>query len=182
MRNPWKTKSNEIRYKNNWITVEHHEVVNPSGNDGIYGVIRFNNTAIGIVPIDEEGNTWIVGQYRYPINEYSWEIPEGGGIKSKDPLEAAKRELKEETGIIAKKWKLVQKVHLSNSASDEVGLIYLAKDLTFAESSPEETEELTIKKIRISELIELVENGKITDSLTVIAALKLKVMYLTGKL
>jgi len=182
MHNPWKTKSSEIRYENSWISVEHHEVVNPSGKDGIYGVIRFRNTAIGIVPVDEEGNTWIVGQYRYPINEYSWEIPEGGGLKSNDPLESAKRELLEETGIIAEKWELVQKVHLSNSASDEAGLIYLATDLTFTASSPEETEELVVKKIPVQELIEKVENGEIRDSLTVIAALKLKIMRLEGKI
>lgn len=182
MHNPWRTKSSEIRYENNWIAIEHHEVINPAGNDGVYGVIRFKNIAIGIVPVDEHGNTWIVGQFRYPINEYSWEIPEGGGSKSIDPLEAAKRELLEETGIRAAKWDLVQKVHLSNSASDEEGLIYLARDLTFTESSPEETEELTVKKIPITKLIEKVENGEITDSLTVIAALKLKVMLLSGKI
>lgn len=182
MHNPWKTKSRAVSYENNWISIEHHEIVNPSGKDGIYGVIRFKNTAIGIVPLDTEGNTWIVGQFRYPINEYSWEIPEGGGNKSNDPLESAKRELQEETGIIAKQWEMVQKVHLSNSASDEVGLIYLARELTFTESSPEETEELVVKKIPVTELIELVEKGKITDGLTVIAALKLKVLILSGKI
>lgn len=182
MNNPWKTKSKETKYSNNWIAIEHHEVITPAGTDGVYGVIHFKNTAIGIIPLDNENNTWIVGQYRYPIDEYSWEIPEGGGPKEKDPLESAKRELLEETGIIAQQWEMIQRVHLSNSASDEVGLIYIARGLRFSHAEPEETEDLMIKKIHVTELIKKVDNGEITDSLSVMAALHLKIRLLEGNL
>src|SRR5687767_10265505 len=108
-KNPWKKLSAEIKYENPWIKVEEHQVLNPAGNPGIYGKVHFKNLAIGVIPIDENGNTWIVGQYRYPLDEYSWEIIEGGGKLGVDPLVSAKRELLEEAGIIAEEWELIAK-------------------------------------------------------------------------
>jgi 8-oxo-dGTP pyrophosphatase MutT (NUDIX family) len=172
--NPWLTKSIEKRYENDWIRIEHHEVVNPSGNDGIYGVVHFKNIAIGIIPLDEDNNTWLVGQYRYPLKTYSWEIPEGGGLHQDDPFDSAKRELKEETGMEAGHWELIQKIHISNSVTDEYGLVYLATDLVYGPSSPTETEELVIKKVPFQEVVEMVLNGQITDSLSVVGILKAK--------
>ena len=148
-------------------------MTNPSGKPGIYGKIHFKNKAIGIIPIDGDGNTWLVRQWRYPLNEWSWEIPEGGGPITGDVLESAKRELKEETGLTAKKWELIQRVHLSNSVSDEEGFIFLAQDLQEGLHDREETEaDMIVRKLPFSEVHKMVLDGKITDSLTVMAVLK----------
>lgn len=177
LRNPWTTLSVENKYENPWIKVEEHQVLNPAGNPGIYGKVHFKNLAIGIIPIDDDGYTWLVGQYRYPLNQYSWEIIEGGGKMGIDPLESAKRELLEEAGIIADSWELLCTTHLSNSVSDEIGLIYVAKDLTFTQPIPEETEQLQIKKLHLTSVKEMAEEGKITDSLSLIGIYKLSIKY-----
>ena len=174
--NPWQTLSETKIYDNPWISLTEYQVINPSGGEGIYGKVHFKNLAIGIIVLDRDNNTWLVGQYRYPLNQYSWEIPEGGGPLEEDPLKSAQRELLEETGIIAGSWLEIQKMHLSNSVSDELAIIYLARDLTFGESSPEETEELTIQKMPFNEAYNMVMNGKITDSISVAAILKVKVL------
>ena len=180
--NPWKTLKSELIYESAWISINKHEVLNPAGNPAVYSTVNFKNLAIGILPLDEELNTWIVGQYRYPINKYSWEIPEGGGHLEVNPLDSAARELSEETGISAKKWTKIQDLHLSNSVTDEIAILYIAQDLTFGESHPEETEELQVKKIHFNDLYELVCKGEITDSLTVSAVLKTKLLILEGKI
>lgn len=172
--NPWKTLESKEIYNNPWIKLTEHQVINPSGGKGIYGVVSFKNYAIGIVPIDENGNIWLVGQYRYATNTYSWELPEGGGPLTIDPLESAKRELLEETGLKADKWTLVQELHLSNSVSDEKAFVYLAQGLSQHEAEPEETEQLSIKKIHFDDAFKMVMRGEITDSITVAAILKVK--------
>ena len=176
--NPWKTLSSELVHESPWIGITRHDVLNPAGKPGTYSVVHFKNLAIGVLVLDEELNTWIVGQYRYPIKQYSWEIPEGGGDPNVDPLDSAKRELKEETGISAAKWTKIQEMHLSNSASDEFCVLFLARELSFGESEPEETEQLEVKKIPFEELYRMVCAGEITDSLTVTAVLKVRVMLL----
>lgn len=174
--NPWITKSSEIKYDNPWIKVTEHQVINPAGNDGIYGTVHFKNLAIGIVPVDEDMNTWLVGQYRYPLDEYTWEIPEGGGKLGVPPLESAKRELLEEVGLEAASWEIIQESHLSNSVSDEKGILYLAQDLTYKQPNPDEEEELQLKKLPLKEAVQMVLDGKITDSLSVMALLKVKLI------
>ena len=175
-KNPWKTLKSEVKYENPWIKVVENKVIHPDGNEGIYGVVHYKHNAIGIIPIDENLNTWLVGQYRYPLNLYSWEIPEGGGKKSENPIIAAQRELKEETGIIAKKWTPLLEMHLSNSVSDEWGIIYVAEDLTFVEPNPDGSEKLEVKKVPLVEAIEMVMRGEITDSLSVAGLLKLAIL------
>lgn len=165
--NPWKTKSAKEVYANPWIRIEHHEVVNPSGGDGIYGVVCFQNLAIGVVPVDAEMNTYLVGQFRYTLNQYSWEIPEGGGPKGEEPIETARRELLEETGLIARTWTMLCPIHTSNSVTDEAGFVFMAQDLEQGESEPEETEDLLVWKLPLAEAIAMVERGEITDSLSV---------------
>jgi 8-oxo-dGTP pyrophosphatase MutT (NUDIX family) len=173
MMNPWLTLSSEEKYDNRWIQVVEHQVVNPAGGKGIYGKVHFKNKAIGIVALDKAANTWLVGQWRYTLNEWSWEIPEGGGALHADPLESAKRELKEETGLIANQWTMIQRTHLSNSVSDEEGFIFLAEDLTQKESELEDTEaDLKVWKLPLAEALQMVQDGKITDSLSVIGILK----------
>ena len=171
-KNPWETLSSRNVYENPWISLREDQVINPSGGKGIYGVITFKNKAIGIVPVDDEGYTYLVGQYRYPLEEYSWEIPEGGGPVGTDPLESAKRELKEETGFTAKHWQKICRIHTSNSVTSEEGFIYLAKGLEAGEATPEETEELHVRKIHLKEAVELVMRDEITDSLSIAGILK----------
>ena len=180
--NPWKTLASDVKYDNNWIRLTEHQVINPSGGSGIYGEVHFKNIAIGILPLDENYNTWLVGQYRYPLKAYSWEIPEGGGPFHKAPLESARRELLEETGLSAKNWKEIQRMHLSNSVSDELSIIYVATDLIQGIAMPEETEQLAIKKLPFHEAYQMVQGGTITDSMSVAAILKAKLMLLNGEL
>ena len=168
----WKRKSRNNVYDNNWISVFHDEVVNPNGGNGIYGVVHFKNLAIGVIPIDENWFTWLVGQHRYPQNKFSWEIPEGGGPLAIDPLASAKRELQEEVGLAANKWKLILEMDLSNSVSDERALIYIARDLHEVDKMPEETEELHLRHLPFKEAYEMVLKGEITDSMSVAGILK----------
>jgi 8-oxo-dGTP pyrophosphatase MutT (NUDIX family) len=165
-KNPWQTLNSTIQYENPWLALRHEEVITPAGTPGIYGVVSFKNKAVGVIPIDAEGNTYLVGQYRYTLNEYSWEIPEGGSPVGTDPLESAKRELKEETGLEAKKWTQLGRIHTSNSATDEEGFLYIAEDLTQGEHAPEDTEELHVWRLPLAEAVELVMTSRITDAIS----------------
>jgi ADP-ribose pyrophosphatase len=178
--NSWKTLSHEVKYETPWIRVTQYDVLNPAGNPSIYGVVSFKNKAIGVLPLDENNNTWLVGQWRYPLNEYSWEIPEGGGPHDEDPLEAAKRELKEETGLIASKYTELCRMHTSNSVSDELAILYVARGLKQSESEPEESEDLKIKKVSFDEAYRMVMDGEITDSLSMVAILKTRLLIDKG--
>jgi 8-oxo-dGTP pyrophosphatase MutT (NUDIX family) len=180
--NPWQVKGSRQEYDNPWIMVTHYEVINPSGGAGIYGKVHFKNRAIGILPLDAGGNTYIVGQFRFPINQYSWEMPEGGGKMEDDPLEAAKRELKEETGLVATNWTKLVELHLSNSVTDELAILYLATGLEQHAPEPEETEQLVVKKIPFEEMYQMVERGIITDAMTVAGVLKVKLLLLEGSI
>lgn len=170
--NPWTTLSGEVKYDNPWINVTEYQVVNPAGGRGIYGKVHFKNKAIGVIPVDDQGNTWLVGQFRYTLDAFSWEIPEGGGAMGTDPVESAMRELKEETGLTASKWTMISRLHTSNSVTDEEGFIFLAEDVSEGESELEETEaDLRVKKLPLKEALTMVLNGEITDSMSIIGLL-----------
>ena len=179
--NPWQTLSGAERYDNPWINVTQYEVLNPSGKPGIYGKVHFKNLAIGVIPLDDDMNTWLVGQYRYTIDQYSWEIPEGGGPLGIDPIDSAKRELLEETGLKATRWNEVLRMHLSNSVSDELAIIYVARGLQQFDPEPEETEQLIVKKVPFEQAYQMVLNGQITDSMSVAGIMRLQLMLLEGK-
>lgn len=170
--NPWKQLSSRKVYDNPWIEVYEDQVINPRGGESMYGKVCFKNKAIGIIPVDEELNTWLVGQYRYTLNEYSWEIPMGGGDKNVDPLESAKRELKEETGLTANMWQNIMRIHTSNSVTDEEGFIFLAQELMEGETAFDETEDLAIKKLKLEEAVNMAMTGNITDAISVAGLLK----------
>jgi 8-oxo-dGTP pyrophosphatase MutT (NUDIX family) len=174
--NPWQIKESKQVYQNKWIKVTEHQVINPSGNNGIYGVVHFKNTAVGVIPIDKENNTWLVGQYRFPLNKYSWEIPEGGSPVGEDPVNGAARELEEETGLRASTYTKIVEMHLSNSVTDEYAVVYLAEGLTQHTPTPEETEQLVVKKLPFETAYKMVEEGIITDSMSVAGILKVKLV------
>jgi len=179
--NPWTITDQRQVYDNNWIGVTEFDVINGSGGKGIYGKVHFKNTAIGIVALDERYNTWLVGQYRFPLDAYSWEIPEGGGPLTQDPLDGAKRELLEETGMTATTWLEIQRMHLSNSVSDEAAIIYVAKGLSMGEAQPEETEQLILRKLPFKDAFNMVMNGEITDSMSVAGIMKTYILIQEGK-
>ena len=174
--NPWQIKGEKAIYRNNWIAVTEYDVINPSGGKGIYGKVHFQSTAVGVLVLDEENNTYLVGQFRFPLNAYSWEIPEGGAAPNADPRAECERELLEETGLKANHWQVILTMHLSNSVSDELAIIYLATGLTQHAPSPEETEAITIKKMPFEEAYQMVLEGRITDSMSVAAILKVKIL------
>jgi 8-oxo-dGTP pyrophosphatase MutT (NUDIX family) len=172
--NPWKKISSKLVYENPWISLSEFSVITPAGKPGIYGKVHFKNIAIGVIAIDKDDNTYLVGQYRFVLDAYSWEIPEGGCPEGTDWLTAAKRELKEETGFEASTWSELLKMDVSNSVSDEFAIVYVAEDLIAGEAEPEETEQLQVKKLPFSEALNWVMQGKITDSISVAAILKLQ--------
>ncbi len=171
---PWVTHKTRTVYDNPWIHVTESDVTNPGGGEGIYGVVHFKNRAIGIVPVDDDGYTWLVGQYRYTLGSYEWEIPEGGCPEGESPLEAARRELAEETGIVANDYEvLLDNIALSNSVSDERATIFLARNLEMTSSNPEDTEDLKVQRLPLAEAIAMAGSGEITDAVSVMALLKL---------
>ena len=182
MQQPWKTRKQTQVYDNAWISVSHREVTAPTGAEGIYGVVHFKNHAIGILPIDEQGNTWLVGQQRYPLAQYSWELPEGGAPLGQSVLAAAQRELREETGIVAGLWTSLLQAHLSNSVSDEYAIAFIAQRLTFTGTERDDTELLQVKKLPLHEAINRVMDGSITDSLTMMCLMKAKLLIDSGDL
>ncbi|MGA3293140.1 MAG: NUDIX hydrolase [Candidatus Acidiferrales bacterium] len=181
-KNPWTVISKASVYENAWIRVDHHEVLNPSGSPGVYGTVHFKGHAIGVVPIDEDGNTILVGQYRFPLGAYSWEIPQGGGLPTATFLESAQRELREECGLTAKCWAEVLGMDLSNSVTDERGTAFLAWDLTDGLAEPEDTEQLQVARVPFWDAVDRVKSGEIRDSVSVAAILRVALMALQDEL
>ena len=180
--NPWTILDKKEVYENPWIKLTEFQVINPSGGKGIYGKVHFKHIAVGIIPLDEDWNTWLVGQYRFTLDHYSWEIPEGGGRMDEDPLEGAKRELLEETGLVAEDWTKILTMHLSNSVSDEQAVIYLARNLKQKKAEPEATEDLIVKKLAFDEVVRMMEAGEITDAMSVAAIQQIQLLIICDKL
>lgn len=173
--NPWTKISSEVKYNNTWIKVIEDQVLNPVGNKGIYGVVHFKRFAIAVIPLDEHNNTWIVGQYRYPLDSYEWEVVEGGCPEETSPLETAHRELHEEVGLKAERMDMILEMQLSNSCTDEISYTYIARGLTYVGEKPEEDEQLAIKKLPFEEVYQMVLRGEIRDALAVASVLRAKV-------
>ena len=173
MKLKWKRLSRKVIYENDWMTVLEDDVINPGGGRNQYGHVHFRNRAVAIIPLDDDGNTWLVGQERYTLGEYSWELPMGGAPLDENPLAAARRELKEETGLSAVQWSELMQLHTSNSITDEVGYVYVATELTEGETDFEETEDLAIRKLPLQEAVQMVIDGAITDAISAAALLRL---------
>ncbi len=181
-KNPWSVLSRATVYENEWIRVDHHEVLGPAGAPGVYGTVHFKNRATGVVPIDENGNVILVGQYRFPLRAYSWEIPEGGGAHSVSALASAQRELREECGLAAGCWKEILGMDLSNSVSDERATAFLAWELSEAPSQPDETEMLQVARVPFWDAIDRVKRGEIRDAISVAALVRVALMALQEEL
>lgn len=171
----WKTLNSEVVFDNPWMRVHDDDVINPRGGNNRYGWVHFKNRAIAIVPIDAEGHTWLVGQDRYTLGKYSWELPMGGGALDEEPLAAAQRELAEETGLIAEDWQELMHVAISNSITDERGIVFVARGLTAGDPAPDDTEKLAVRRLPFSEAVQMVLNGDIDDALTAAALLRVAV-------
>jgi 8-oxo-dGTP pyrophosphatase MutT (NUDIX family) len=164
---PWTRRSRQAVYDNAWITVWHDEVARPDGSPGIYGVVHFANLAAGVVVLDDEGRVVLVGQHRYTVDAYSWEIPEGGVPAGESALDGARRELREETGIDAVDWRELLRFHLSNSVSDEAGVVFAARAETHGAAAPEPSEDLAIRWVPFDEALAMTTDGRITDAITI---------------
>jgi 8-oxo-dGTP pyrophosphatase MutT (NUDIX family) len=169
----WKTLETKIIYDNPWITVREDRVINPGGGENDYGYVHFKKRAIAIVPLDQDGNTWIVGQDRFTLGEYSWEVPMGASEADEEPLETAHRELKEETGLTAKTMTSLMRLHTSNSITDEVGFVFVAEDLCAGETQFDEMEVLDIRKLPLHEVVAMIGRGEMTDAISVAAILRI---------
>ncbi|HSE77626.1 MAG TPA: NUDIX hydrolase [Alphaproteobacteria bacterium] len=180
--NPWTTLESSEIYDNAWIKVREHRVLKPNGAPGIYGTVHYKHRAVGVAPIDERGRICLVGQFRYPHAKYSWEIPEGGGWLDEDPRDAAIRELREETGVEARRWLEVLRLDLSNSVSDESAVCYLAWDLDHSAPAPEDTEVLELRWLAFTDALALALDGEITDAISVATLLRIDHMRLKRKL
>lgn len=166
--NPWVQHSSRVIYESAWLRLREDAVTRPDGQPGTYGVVEFRNRAVGVVPLTAEGDTFLVGQWRYTLEAYSWEIPEGGAPLGEPLLEAAQRELREETGIEARRWTYLGELSTSNSCTNELGCVFLAEDLVFGEPAPEGTERLQVKRVPLAQAYEMAMSGEISDGLAVI--------------
>jgi len=179
---PWKTLSTEVVYDNPWIKVSDNRVLNPAGNPCQYGLVHFKNLAIGVIPLDSDNQTWLVGQSRYALGEYSWEIPMGGGPMHEAPWKTAYRELLEEAGLKAARFTRVMALHTSNSVTDEHGYVYLATGLSEARQQLEESEDISLHKLPLEEAVEWVMDGRITDAISAAGLLKVWMLHQRGDL
>ena len=171
----WTKHESRVVFENDWMSVMEDRVTNPGGGENLYGHVHFKNVAVAILPIDEQGNTRLVGQSRYTLGEYSWELPMGGAASQENPLHAARRELQEETGLTADNWSELMRLHPSNSITDELGIVFVARDLAEGTASLEESEDITVKTVSLDEAVQMAMDGRITDALSVAALLRYRI-------
>ena len=169
----WQQLKRTKIYENPWVTLYEDDVITPAQTKSSYSIIDFKNKAAAAIPIDSEGYTWLVGQYRYSLNKYSWELPMGGSANAEDVLLGAQRELREETGISAKKWTEILRFDMIQSIGKEEAIVYVAQELSFGKLETEDTEELQLMRIHLNDAISMALNGEISDSISLAGLFKL---------
>jgi 8-oxo-dGTP pyrophosphatase MutT (NUDIX family) len=169
----WIRNARRVAYENPWLTLWHDDVTRPDGAPGIYGVVHFANLAAGVLVLDDDDRVLLVGQHRYPIDVYSWEIPEGGVPAGETALDGARRELREETGVEASDWRELARIHLSNSVTDELAILFIATGLTHGVATPDGTEDLAIRWMPFADVLAMTLDGRISDAMTVVAVERL---------
>ncbi|MDE1146435.1 MAG: NUDIX hydrolase [Azospirillaceae bacterium] len=184
--NPWTVLSRELKYETPWMRVWHHDVLRPDGGPGLYGTVELSTVAVGVLPVAENGDTWLVGQWRFAIGHYSWEMVEGGiplaGPKAVGPLAGAQDELREEAGLRAEQWLEIQRLDMSNSMTNEHAHLYLAWGLSPVPVAPDDTEQLVIRRLPLKDALAMALSGEIQDAMTVAALLRVRLMHLEGTL
>ncbi len=169
---PWTFHHEREVYANPWITVRERLGTRPDGAPGLYGIVHAK-VAVGVLPLTADGRVVMVGQWRVPLDRWSWEIPEGGVDPEEDPFLAIRRELQEETGYTAATWeRLGADVHLSNSHSDETALLWVATGLNQVGANPDGDEVLEVITPTLEEAAAMLDRGEITDAMTVVALLR----------
>jgi len=176
----WKKYSSRTVYENDWMSVREDHVRNPGGGENQYGYVHFKNIAVAILPLDDDDHTWLVGQSRFTLGEYSWELPMGGAPRDENPVVAAKRELAEETGLRANSWRELMRLHTSNSITDEQAIVFIASDLSPGDTALEESEDISTRRLHIDAAIEMVTKGEITDAISVAALLRVGLLRANG--
>ena len=166
---PWERRSRRVAYENPWIDVWHDEVRRPDGSEGVYGLVHFHTRAVGVVAVGEDGRLLLVGQHRYALDEYSWEIPEGGVEPGESLEDGARRELREETGFVAERWRRLARITLSTSVTDERGALFVAEGLVEGDAEPDPTELLAVRWATLDEVLAEIAAGEIHDVMTVAA-------------
>jgi len=179
---PWTRSNGRTPFENPWLAVREFDATAPTGRPATYGMIHFKHLAIAVLPLHEDGTVTLVGQNRFAFEDYSWELPEGGGKLDVDPLDSAKRELREETGLEAAQWRKVLEGQLSNSLTDELAFGFLATGLTQTETEPDETEDIALARVPFGEALEVATAGYIKDVLTVAMLLRVHHMASKGEL
>jgi 8-oxo-dGTP pyrophosphatase MutT (NUDIX family) len=175
MQNPWSTLSSRVVYRNPWLALREDKVIRPDGKEGIYSVIEIRPSC-GIIAINENDQIALVGQWRYVHNKYSIEIPTGGSEQGETPLDAAKRELREETGLTAEDWTALGTVDNSNGATTDVAHLFLARNLTTGPSVPQGDEHVELRWTPFTDAVLSVMKGEITESVSVAAILKTELL------
>jgi ADP-ribose pyrophosphatase len=179
---PFVLVGSKVAYENPWIKVEHQDVIRPDGNPGIYGIVRFKNRAVAVLPIEDNGYVWLIGQWRKPLDRWSWEVPEGGVPFDEDLEAGARRELEEEAGLIAGSLVKVMEFDVSNCVCDEVGVAYIAYDLRHGVMAPDPTEVLSLRRIHFTQLLDEIDQGLIRDAPTLVTVLRAHQLALTNRL
>jgi len=181
-RGPWTVFDKEIRFETPWLRIDDYNALRPDGAPTRYGVVHFKNTALGVLPLFENGDTLLVGQHRFPADRYSWELPEGGGDPRQDPVAEARRELEEETGYYATEFQEYLRMDMSNSVTDEIAIGYIATNLVPGRTNPDPSEVLETRRIAFKDLLNECVSGQIFDSLTLVMVFKAYYMAREGLL